>query len=295
MEKYKLSPKGLESLLTKMRNAGLLKGTAYEESPEQKKPIRAEVRRPSPETSSDPVPYRSDTSARAATAWTCPACERRYDTEYSECPGCGVVISKLSGHAAAMMPPHAGVHERPYPAMDYGTEDDDIVEGGTNVEVILGVAGAIVLFLAAFTPIIKVPVVGGLSYFQLGKFLQGVSIGGYVVIGLAVVSMALVLTRRCIGLWFTGLGSLVILGFTYMRYRQGVRQAVDQMNQLKDKFQASPPPGLEGKIDLGKFADQMANQMQNLIQMDWGWVVLLIAAALLLGAAFMATKNAVSA
>lgn len=179
--------------------------------------------------------------------------------------------------------------------MDYGTEDDDIVEGGTNVEVILGVAGAIVLFLAAFTPIIKVPVVGGLSYFQLGKFLQGVSIGGYVVIGLAVVSMALVLTRRCIGLWFTGLGSLVILGFTYMRYRQGVRQAVDQMNQLKDKFQASPPPGLEGKIDLGKFADQMANQMQNLIQMDWGWVVLLIAAALLLGAAFMATKNAVSA
>ena len=52
---------------------------------------------------------------------------------------------------------------------------------------------------------------------------------------------------------------------------------------------------LEGKVDLGKFADQMANQLQNLIQMDWGWVVLFIGAALLLAATSWAAVRMVSA
>lgn len=293
MEKYKLSSKGLESLLTKMRNAGLLTETPQEGGGRPKATIPSEARPASPKSPGESVSKQSQPAPRPAIAWTCPACGRNYDTEHSECPGCGIVVSKLTAQAAPEMPPHAGVHERSYQtAADYGTDDDDFSESGTNVELMLGVAGAIVLFLGAFTPIVKVPVVGGLNYFQLGKFSEGVSIGGYLIIALAVGSLALALTRKGIGHWVTGLGALAVLGFTYMRYKQGVRQAMDQMNQLKDKFQAGPPPGLEGKVDLGKFADQMANQLQNLIQMDWGWVVLFIGAALLLAAAFVATKNA---
>lgn len=297
MEKYKLSSRGLESLYAKMRSAGLLKEASPESAPKTKESRPTEALRPAAKTPPASPATSGGAAPGPALAWTCPACGRQFESEHSECPACGVVVSKLAGQAGEdQPPPHLGVHQRySRTAEQYESYDEATGDRGTSVELMLGVAGAVVLFLAAFTPIIKVPVAGGLSYFQIGKLSQGASMGGYVLIVLAGASLALVLVRRWIGLWFTGLGALGVLGFTYMRYRQGVRQAMNQMNQLKEKFQAGTPPGLEGKVDLGKFADQMTNQLQNLIQMDWGWVVVLIGSALLLTAAFIATKNAARA
>jgi hypothetical protein len=77
----------------------------------------------------------------------------------------------------------------------------------------LGLIGSIVLFVGVFTPIISLPIVGSMNYFQNGKG------DGVIILGLAIVSLILTLTKRYGGLWFTGLGSLAVMIFTFINFQ----------------------------------------------------------------------------
>jgi hypothetical protein len=60
---------------------------------------------------------------------------------------------------------------------------------------ILGLAGSVALFIGVFTPIVSLPVVGNMNYFQNGRG------DGVIVLVLAVVSLILVLIKRYRWLW----------------------------------------------------------------------------------------------
>jgi hypothetical protein len=72
MEKYGLSAKGLQVLLTKLVDVGHLQQSDLE------------ARTPAP-----------DTSVRIA--WKCPSCGSPQTRAYDECPNCGVIVAKLLG------------------------------------------------------------------------------------------------------------------------------------------------------------------------------------------------------
>src|SRR5215470_10056030 len=75
---------------------------------------------------------------------------------------------------------------------------------------VVGLTGALVLFIGVFTPIVSVPTVGYINYIENEK------IDGVVILGLAIISFLLLFARKYRGLWFTGLASLGVLLFTFI-------------------------------------------------------------------------------
>lgn len=118
----------------------------------------------------------------------------------------------------------------------------------------LGFAGAALLAIGAFLPLVSVPIVGSITYINTG---QG---DGMIVLGLAAISLLIVFARRFRALWITGLASLALLGYSFMNLRAA-------MALLELQLADNPFRGL-------------AN-----IQLQWGWAVLLLGIMLLLAAA----------
>jgi RsiW-degrading membrane proteinase PrsW (M82 family)/uncharacterized Zn finger protein (UPF0148 family) len=81
-EKYQLSEKGLDSLLGKMIDAGVLRREDLD---------------------SRPMPVESTLEV----IWKCPACGKPQFREYDECPECGVIVAKFEQRLASAEPPGA--------------------------------------------------------------------------------------------------------------------------------------------------------------------------------------------
>lgn len=63
---------------------------------------------------------------------------------------------------------------------------------------LLAVFGSILLFVGVFTPMVSLPIVGSLNYFQNGKG------DGIFILALSAISLVLALTSLYEGLWLTG-------------------------------------------------------------------------------------------
>ena len=142
-----------------------------------------------------------------------------------------------------------------------------LVHPKTSRKQLFGIAGSVLLFLGVFAPIISVPIVGSLNYFQNGKG------DGVIVLVFAIISIGLVLARKYGGLWITGFGSLTVMLFTFVNFQ--IR--LSEMKTNMERELAGNP--FRGIADVA---------MQS-IQLQWGWVVLIIGACLLIAAA--ATKD----
>src|SRR5690242_554964 len=118
----------------------------------------------------------------------------------------------------------------------------------------IGLAGVAALAVGVFVPLVSLPIVGSLTYFNNGKG------DGMLVLGLAVISALIVLARRYRALWLTGLASLGLIGYSFVN----ITQALAAMER---DLASNPFRGL-------------ANA-----QMQWGWALLVIGAILLLAAA----------
>jgi len=130
---------------------------------------------------------------------------------------------------------------------------------------LLGIIGSIVLFIGVFMPIVSVPIVGNMNYFQNGK-----GDGTFVLI-LAWISFVLVLAEKFKGLWFTGLGSLGIMLFTFINFQAKMSQAKADMEA---ELAGNPFRGL-------------ADIAMQSVQLQWGWPVLIVGAALVITSAAM--------
>lgn len=129
----------------------------------------------------------------------------------------------------------------------------------------LGLTGSIALIIGVFTPILSVPIVGNINYFQNGKG------DGTVVLVLALISAVLVLANKYKGLWLTGIGSLGVMFFTFINFQSQMSQAKAEM-----EFELAGNP-FRGLADMA---------MQS-VQLQWGWALLLVGVGLVIASAAM--------
>ena len=127
----------------------------------------------------------------------------------------------------------------------------------------LGVGGAILLTIGVFAPLIRLPIIGDINYFQNG---QG---DGVIILILAAASLVLTMAGRYKGLWFTGIASLALIGFTYVNLQSTVQEIRVEM---------------ERDLAGNPFAGLAELAMQS-VQFQWAWALLVIGAVAILAAA----------
>ncbi len=171
----------------------------------------------------------------------CAKCGFEYDDAYDGCPQCA---RALEARPAATI-------------------------GSVDAPMLLGLAGAALLFIGAFLPIVSLPAVGSVNYFNNG---QG---DGTILIALALISALLVLIKRYKFLLVTGGLSLVLLGYTFFALNARIADA---------------KAALEAQLAGNPFIGIAQAAMQS-VQMQWGWAVLVLGAVLLLAAWFMDSKR----
>ena len=133
----------------------------------------------------------------------------------------------------------------------------------------LGLMGSIILFVGVFTPIVSVPIMGNVNYFRNGKG------DGTIVLLLAVISFILVLTKNYKGLWLTGIASLVAMLFTFINFQSRISQAKADMEW---ELEGNPFRGL-------------ADMAMQSVQLEWGWALLIVGAALVIASAAMKDES----
>lgn len=138
-----------------------------------------------------------------------------------------------------------------------------------NTKQILGLIGSIVLFIGVFTPIVSVPIMGNMNYFQNGKG------DGTLILILALVSLVLVLTKKYKGLWFTGVGSLAVMAFTFINFQMKMS---DMKTQMESELAGNPFRGL-------------ADMAMQSVQLQWGWALLIVGAGLVIASAAMKDES----
>jgi hypothetical protein len=132
-----------------------------------------------------------------------------------------------------------------------------------NTKQLLGLLGSIILCIGVFTPIVSVPMMGDMNYFQNGEG------DGSIILILAAISLALVLAKKYSGLWFTGFGSMAVMAFTFINFQLRI---ADMKAQMEKELAGNPFRGL---ADLA---------MQS-VQLQWGWALLIVGAALVIASA----------
>ena len=137
--------------------------------------------------------------------------------------------------------------------------------GGIEAYKIAGFGGAFLNFIGVFMPIVKVPIRGGMNYFQNGKG------DGVVILVLAGLAVYFLLTERVKKLYISGIGSLVMLCFTFVYFQT-------KMHDIKTSMDSE----LAGNPFRG-FADIAVQS----VQLQWGWVVLIVGSCLIIASAKM--------
>ena len=133
---------------------------------------------------------------------------------------------------------------------------------------LLGLIGSSVLFVGVFAPIVSIPIMGNMNYFQNGKG------DGVIILVLAVISLILVLLKKFKGLWFTGLGSMAVMTFTFINFQIALANAKTQM---ETELLGNP---FRGIADIA---------MQS-VQIQWGWALLIVGAVLVIASAAIKEK-----
>ena len=135
----------------------------------------------------------------------------------------------------------------------------------TDKRKVLGLAGAGLLLLGVFTPIISFPIMGSLNYIQNGEP------EGIIVILLAVISFVLVLINQYKALYVTGAGALGLLALTLINFEHRVS---DAGNRIQIDLSADNP-----------FKD-FGNLGYHSAELQWGWVILALGGLLIVAAAY---------
>lgn len=133
----------------------------------------------------------------------------------------------------------------------------------------VALVGAVLLFVGAFMPIVSMPIIGSLNYFQNGRG------DGVIIVLLALATMALAMTNRTRHVVWTGLAAMAVLLFTFVRFQSAMTDARASMDtDLAD----NPFRGL-------------AEAAIGSVQMQWGWAVLVLGAGVTIYAGWQARQR----
>lgn len=184
-----------------------------------------------------------------------------------ECPACGVVYAKFDdpdeGIPEAWRVRHKPERQRPARRREVASRSADFT--GFSKRQLYGLVGTALMAIGVFMPLMTGPFGMNVNYFANGKG------DGWFILGLAACSIALIIARRFSLLWVTGGLSFGLIGFTFFQFQSRISEVQSTMN--KD-LQGNPFRGL-------------ADAAMSSVQMQWGWLVLLIGAALILLCAWM--------
>ncbi len=139
-----------------------------------------------------------------------------------------------------------------------------------NIKQLAGLLGSLILIVAVFAPIVSIPIMGSINYFQNGKG------DGVIILVLAIVSLILIFLEKYKGLWVTGGISFAVMMFTFVNFHYEISGA---KNDIRREFGDNP------------FTD-LADMAIQSVQLEWGWALLIVGAALLIfSAASSSTKK----
>ncbi len=128
---------------------------------------------------------------------------------------------------------------------------------------ILGLIGSSMLFIGVFAPLVSVPILGSVNFYGGGK---GDGVG---IVILASISFVLIFLDKVKELRWTGLLSLLIIGYAFFKIQSKISEIKSKTNtELAD----NPFRGL-------------ADLAVNSFQIQWGFAVLLLGSMVLIWAA----------
>lgn len=134
---------------------------------------------------------------------------------------------------------------------------------------IIALIGAAMLFVGVFTPIVSMPIVGQMNYFQNGRG------DGIFIFGFSLIAATLALMGWVRHVLWPGIASLALLGYTFFGFQQRMSELRVQMNsELAD----NPFRGL-------------AEAAMSSVQLQWGWAILVLGAALTIYAGASEFRN----
>ncbi len=142
---------------------------------------------------------------------------------------------------------------------------------------ILGITGAVFLLIGVFAPMIRIPLLGNISFFENNKFT------GVLIIILALVSLFFGFTKRLRLLWFSGVASLAVMGYTAW-------EAQRPLSSIKSKTSK-----ILGEKLTDKITDKITDKAMGYVHIQWGLIFLVLGLILIIIAAAlpMAKKVAV--
>ena len=207
----------------------------------------------------------------------CPLCDFENEEGSKFCSKCNILLIKPKAFAIKENP--YVKKEKPETKLDYiinkiddaatkfheSREYSEPYERGNKkgTKQLLGLIGSAILFVGVFAPIISIPIMGNMNYFQNGKG------DGVIVLVLAVISFILVLLKKFKGLWFTGLGSMAIMTFTFINFQMALNNT---RTQMETELTGNPFRGI-------------ADMAMQSVQIQWGWALLIIGVVLLIASA----------
>lgn len=147
------------------------------------------------------------------------------------------------------------------------TEDGGVVR--LDIALILGILGAALIVLGAFTPIFSVPIVGSVSFFKNG------SEEGYALIGCTIAAIVFLLKKRYTLLWSAALGASGLVALVFTNFQL-------QMHKVQSSLNAD----LAGNSFRG-----LADAALASVHLEWGWMVLLLGCATLLSATYLKQRK----
>ncbi|HEY3415946.1 MAG TPA: hypothetical protein VGM23_03585 [Armatimonadota bacterium] len=239
----------------------------------------------------------------------CPKCGFYLDAFTTECPRCKLSAQKSGAPASADSFPTTAAQERiteavpTLPAQRPGASGSDGINVATVQRMGIAMAGAVILIIAIFLPLINIPMLGGISLFQASKALGAVSqfgasmpgasgppaeakvyllIGKYLWIALLAFGLGGIATawlRRYLYLWITGGASAAIALLLIIGYFVGIAKA----NAAMHSAMASSP-----------LAASMSGKMVSItayVPLGIGPVLLLVGAIVMLTAAALQSPD----
>ncbi len=227
-------------------------------------------------------PIPSDTTTDSSSALSCQNCGTAHRASAMFCKACGTRLATPQGGRSEQVSGPIG-NSQVAPTLITSevfqtTDQRSFQRRNPDLDRIvarkqmLGLVGSLVLFVGVFTPIISLPFVGSVNYFQNGKG------DGVIILALAIVSLILTITKRYRGLWFTGIGSLAVMIFTFVNFRMRMSE---MQTQMESQLSGNPFRGI-------------ADMAMQSVQIQWGWAVLIVGSGLVIAAAAIKTPDLTS-
>jgi len=129
-----------------------------------------------------------------------------------------------------------------------------------KLNIILGIAGSILMIIGVFSPLIKGPEI------EVLNLLQWSLSAGIGIFFFTVISIIITLLHKYNGLWFTSIVSLLIIGYTLFTIKAGL-------------------PGLRikiGELVNNDLSPEELDEIINVLQIQWGGFILILGLVFLL-------------